>query len=67
MVAHGVRHGATGALTAACLCLSHKMDLGEVAPGFLTVDEIPDDVDVRRLIVEFSDYAKAIAAIVDVE
>ena len=51
----------------ACLCLSHKMDLGEVAPGFLTVDEIPDDVDVRRLIVEFSDYAKAIAAIVDVE
>jgi len=31
------------------------------------VDKIPDDVDVRRLIVEFSDYAKAIAAIVDVE
>jgi hypothetical protein len=43
------------------------MDLHEVAPGFLTTDEIPDDIDIRWLIVEFSDYAKAIAAVVDVE
>ena len=43
------------------------MDLREVAPGFLTADEIPDDIDIHLLIVKFSDYAKAIAAIVDVE
>jgi len=30
-------------------------------------DEIHDDVDIRRLIVEFSYYAEAIIAIVDVE
>jgi len=29
--------------------------------------EIPDDVDVRRLIAEFSGNAEVIAAIVDVE
>jgi hypothetical protein len=41
------------------------MDLREVASRFPTVDEIP--INVRQLIVEFSDYAEAIAAIVDVE
>ena len=49
------------------LCLSHKMDLHEMAPRFPTVDEIPDDIGIRRLIVEFSDYAEAIAAVVDME
>jgi hypothetical protein len=43
------------------------MDLCKVAPGFPTVGEIPNDIDIRRLVAEFSDYAKAIAAIVDVE
>ena len=54
-------HGAIGALTMAHLRLSHKIDLCEMA------DEIHDDVDIRRLIVEFSYYAEAIIAIVDVE
>jgi hypothetical protein len=43
------------------------MGLHKVAPGFLTVDEIPDNIDVRQLVAEFSDYAKAITAVVDVE
>jgi hypothetical protein len=38
-----------------------------MAPRFPTADKIPNDVDIRRLIAEFSDYAEAIAAIVDVE
>jgi hypothetical protein len=38
-----------------------------VAPGLPTAEEIPDDIDVRQLIVEFSDNAKAIAAVVVVE
>ena len=67
VVAHGVHHGATGALTATCLCCSHKMDLHEVAPGFPMADEILDDIDICRLIAEFSNYAKAIATIIDVE
>ena len=67
MVAHGVHLRAARALTMACLCLSHKMDLGEVAPRFPTADEILDDIDICRLIAEFSNYAKAIATIIDVE
>ena len=67
MVAHGVRHGAIGALIVACLHLSHKKDLRKVAPRFSTADEIPDDVDILQLIAEFSDYAEAIVAIVNVE
>ena len=43
------------------------MDLRKVTPGFPTVEEIPDDVDVSRLIVGFSGYAEAIAAVVDVD
>jgi hypothetical protein len=43
------------------------MDLREVAPGFLTANESPDDIGIRRLIAELSDYAKAITAVVDVE
>jgi len=62
-----VAHGAVGTLTVACICLSHKMDLREVAPRFPTADEILDDIGIRRLIVEFSDYAEAIATIIDVE
>jgi hypothetical protein len=65
VVAHGVHHRATRALTAAHLCLSHKTDLREMVPGFLMADEIPDDVDIRQLIVEFCDHAEAITAIVD--
>jgi hypothetical protein len=37
-----------------------------MVPGFLMADEIPDDVDIRQLIVEFCDHAEAITAIVDV-
>ena len=43
------------------------MDLRKVATGFLTVEEIPDDVDVSRLIAGFSGYAEAIATVVDVD
>ena len=43
------------------------MDLRKVATGFLTVEEIPDDVDVSRLIAGLSGYAEAIATIVDVD
>jgi hypothetical protein len=67
VLAHGVRHGAIGDLIVAHLCLSHKTDLCEMALGFPNADEIPDYVDIRRLIVEFNDYAEAIAAVVDVE
>ena len=56
-----VHHGVVGA------SLSHKMDLHEMAPRFIMVDEIPDDVDIHRLIAEFSNYAEVIATIVDVE
>jgi hypothetical protein len=31
------------------------------------VDEIPDDVDVGRLVAKFSGNAEAIAAVVDVD
>ena len=66
-MAHGVRHGAIGALTTAHLCLSHKTDLREVASGFPMADKILDDIDIHRLIAEFSNYAEVIAAVVDVE
>jgi hypothetical protein len=67
VVAHGICHGATGALTAAHLHLCHKMDLRKVTPGFPTVEKIPDDVNVERLVAEFSGNAEAIAVVVDVE
>jgi hypothetical protein len=35
--------------------------------GFQAAEEIPEDVDVRWLIAEFSGNAEAIAAAVDVE
>lgn len=54
-------------MTAAHLRLRHKMDLRKVTPGFPMVEEIPDDIDVSWLIAEFSGYAEAIAAVVDVD
>ena len=53
-MAHGVRHGAAGALTVAHLHLCHQTDLRRVMPGFLVVEEILDGVNVERLVVEFS-------------
>jgi hypothetical protein len=41
------------------------MDLRKVMPGFPMVEEIPDNVNVERLIVEFSSNAEAIATAVD--
>jgi hypothetical protein len=38
------------------------MDLREVAPGFLTANEIPNDIDIHRLIADFSGYAEAICS-----
>lgn len=67
VVAHGVCHGAMGALTASHHRLWHKMDLRRIEHGFSAAEEIPDDVDVGRLIAEFSGNAKVIAAVVDVE
>lgn len=67
VVAHGVRHGAAGALAVAYLRLRHRTDLHEVEPRFLAASEIPDDVDVRQLIAEFGGYAEAIVAVIDVE
>ena len=43
------------------------MDLRRVALRFPVAKEIPDDVDVGRLISEFSGNAEAIAAVVDVD
>jgi hypothetical protein len=43
------------------------MDMRKVTPEFLAVEEIPDDVNVKRLVAEFSGNAEAIAAAVDVE
>jgi hypothetical protein len=54
-------------MTVAHLLLSHKTDLHKVAPGFSMADEISDDVNIRQLIAEFSDYAEVIAIVVDVE
>jgi hypothetical protein len=67
VVAHGVRHGAVGALTVAHLHLCHQTDLRRVTPGFPTVEEIPNGVNVERLVAEFSGNAEAIVAVVDVE
>lgn len=55
------------ALIAAYLRRCHRTDLREVAPGFSTTDEVLDDINVHRLIAEFSDYSEAIVAVVDVE
>ena len=43
------------------------MDLCKVTPGFPTMEEIPNNVDVSRLIAGFSGYAEAIATVVDVD
>jgi hypothetical protein len=43
------------------------MDLCKVTPGFPVVEKIPDDVNVERLVTEFSGNAEAIAAVFDVE
>jgi hypothetical protein len=67
VVAHGVHHGAIGALTVAHLWLCHRVDLRGVMPRFPVVEEIADDVDIRWLIAEFSGNAEAIAAVVDME
>jgi hypothetical protein len=67
VVAHGVRHGAAGALIMAHLRLSHKTDLREMAPRFPNADKIPDYVDIHRLIAEFNNYAEVTATVVDVE
>ena len=66
-MAHGVYHEAAGALIAAHLHRRHKVDLRRVMPGFPAAKEIPDDIDVGRLIAEFSGNAEVIADTVDVE
>ena len=66
-MAHGVRHGATGALTTAHLCLRHKIDLRRVEPGFLAVEEIPGDVYIGWLIAKYSGNADVVGAIVSAE
>ena len=67
VVAHGVRHGAMGALTVAHLWLHYRVDLRGVTPRFPAVEEIANDIDVGRLIAEFSGNAEVIADTVDVE
>lgn len=67
VVAHGDRHGATGALTAAHLRLRHQTDLRRVTPEFSVAEEIPNGVNVERLVAEFSGNAEAIAIVVDME
>lgn len=67
VVAHGICHGATGALTIGHLRLCHKVDLRRVRPRFSAVEEIPDNVDVGRLNAELSGNAEAIVAIIDME
>jgi hypothetical protein len=44
-----------------------KVVLHRMEPGFLAEEEIPDDVDIGRLIAEFSSNAEAISAVVDME
>lgn len=66
VVAHGICHGAAGALTTAHLHLCHQMDLRRLTPGFLMV-EIPNDVNVKWLVVEFSGNTKAITTVIDME
>jgi hypothetical protein len=43
------------------------MDLCKVTPGFPVVEKIPDDVNVERLVAEFSTNTEVITAVVDVE
>lgn len=67
VVTHGIWHGAVGTLAASHLYLCHTTDLREVVPGFPVTSEIPGGINVHRSIAEFSNYAEAIVAVVDVE
>ena len=49
------------------LHICHQTDRRRVTPGFLTVEEIPDGVNVEWLVAKFSGNAEAIVAIVDME
>jgi hypothetical protein len=44
-----------------------KMDLRRMELGFLTMEEIPDDVDIGRFISKFSSNAETIGVVIDIE
>jgi hypothetical protein len=62
----GIRHGAMVALAATHLCLQPKVDLCAIEPCFPSLAEMPEDIDVSRLIAEFGIAANAIAVVVSV-
>lgn len=64
---HGVRHGATAALSAAHIRLQPRVDLHIVAPGFPSRAEVLKNVDIERLIADFGVVANAISMVVNVE
>jgi hypothetical protein len=55
------------ALAAAHLRLQPKVDLHAMEPGFPSWTEVPEDIDVRRLIANFGVTTNAIAVVVNVE
>ena len=66
-MAHDIHHGAMAALAAANLRLQPEVDLHAMEPGFPSRMEVPEDVDIRQLIADFSVAANAIAVVVNVE
>ena len=67
MTAHDVHHAATASLASAHLRLLSEVDLHAMEPGFPSRMEVPEDVDVRRLITDFNVATNAIAIVVSVE
>ena len=59
MATHGVRYGASVALTVVQLCLGHE--LHHLEPGFLDTDRLEDQED---LIGDFTNAAEASAVII---
>jgi hypothetical protein len=67
VTAHGIRHGAAKALAAAHLRLQPEVDLHAIEPGFPSRMEVPEDIDITRLIANFGVATNAIVVIVNVD
>lgn len=67
VMAHGVRHGATVALAITHLCPQPEEDLHAIEPGFPSWAKVPKDIDIKRLIPEFSVTTNATVPVVKVE
>jgi hypothetical protein len=66
-MAHGICHEAKEALATAHLRLQQEVDLHAIEPRFPLWVEVPEDIDIKRLIAEFSVTTNATVAVVNVE